>query len=351
MTRIAGIPQQLEMFSSTLAEVGVELSVAAVSVSEAGVPAMPPGVAGQVIEALAHTGTALQRAAVTAEREAAEVRRRALWLLAADRGSTTALDAAFALRAGEMPLNVLDLLARRRVTQMLAAWGRYTRVVLPVVREYGPTSMPATSIWFSWQGRNPMPLSRLNSVIRGAGDAASYERASGLPLVGLRAVAGKVLGPLGVATSIYSLAYPEHSTGWERTGDQVAAGAGMLGSGGMTALAFAPELAAVPGVNIAVGALLVGAAGWEIYTHRKAIAHAAVSAADFAWKHRTAVLAGTPAGPALVAWDHRKDIARGAVAATKWSGDRLSDVGHGIASAPGEIAHDFESVTNGIHFP
>jgi hypothetical protein len=337
------------MFSTVLAEAGVELSVEATSVATAGLPVMPPTVAGQVTQALAHASTALQRAAVTAEREASEVRRRALWLAIANRGDTTGLETFFGLRAlAEAPLSVLETASRHRVAEMLQAWGRYTRVVLPIVDEYGPTSMPATKIWFAWQQRNPMALSRLSSVIAGAGDAASYEHATGLPLAGLRSVAAKTFGPLGVVTSVYSLAHPAHEGGWERTGDRVAAGAGLLGSGGATVLAFAPGAAAIPGLNIAVGALLVGAAGWEIYTHRKAIAHAAVAAGDFVWKHKTAVLAGTPLGPAAVAWDHRKEIARGAVAATDWTGDRLEDVGEGIASTPGRVADGFKSLAGGI---
>ena len=59
--------------------------------------------------------------------------------------------------------------------------------------------------------------------------------------------------------------------------------------------------------------LLVGAAGWEVYTHRRAIAHAVVGAGDFAWKHKTAILAPTPLGPAAFAWNHKKDVARVAV--------------------------------------
>jgi hypothetical protein len=348
VTRIAGIPQQLALFSTVLAEAGVELGVEATSVATAGLPVMPPSVAGQVEHAVTHASNALQQAARTAEREASDVRRRALWLARANGGETTGLEALFGLRAlAETPLYALDTLARHRVAEMLNAWSRYNRVVVPIVNEYGETSMPATKIWFLWQQRNPMSLSRLNTVLEGAGDAAKYEHGAGLPLAGLRSVAGKALGPLGIATSIYSLAHPAHDHGWERTGDRVAAGAGLLGSSGATALAFAPGLAAVPGVNIAVGALLVGAAGWEIYTHRKAIAHAVVGAGNWALNHSTQILAGTPAGPAVVAWEHRKDLARGAVSVGSWGLHRAEDVKDGITSAPGQFVSGLRGLAHG----
>jgi hypothetical protein len=349
VTRIAGIPQQLAALSTVLAEAGVELSVAATSVSTAGLPSMPPGIAGQVEHAISHGRSTLQRAARTAEREASEVRRRALWLARADSGGTAGLEALFGLRAlAETPLYALDTVSRHRIAEMLQAWSRYNRVVLPVVREYGETSLPATKIWLLWQRRNPMALSRLNSVIDGAGDAAKYEQTAGLPLAGLRAVAAKALGPFGMATSAYSLLHPAHAHGWERTGDRVAAGAGFLGSGGATVLAFAPELAAVPGVNVAVGALLVGAAGWEIYSHRKAIAHSVVGAGEWAWSHKVQILAATPAGPAAVAWDHRKEIARGVVGTERWGVRRAKDVEHGITGIPGQFVDGLKGLAVGL---
>jgi hypothetical protein len=315
VTKIAGVPAQLAVFSKLLAEAGVELGVEAVSVADAPLPAMPPGVAGQVAGTLGRVPELLRRAALVAEREAIDTRKRALWFAAADSGAASAVAAVIGVKTvGQIPLDVLDVQSRVRVADMLKAWGRFERVAMPIANEYGPRSFAATQIWFAWQERNPMPLSRLRSVIAGAGSAEEYERAAGVPLAGLRAVATKVLGPIGVVTSVYSIVNPEHASGWERTGDRVAAGAGLLGSGSTTVLAFAPALAN-PAVDIAVGVLLVGAAGWEVYTHRRAIAHAVVGAGDFAWKHRTAILAPTPLGPAALAWDHKKDIARVAVTA------------------------------------
>lgn len=326
MTRIAGVPAELARLSNVLVEAGVELSVEAVTVSNTTLPEMPPGVAGQVAGNLADASSALRRSALIAQREAVDVRKRALWLVRADGGDTSAIAALIGFRAvGEIPLASLDTAARLRVADMLKAWQRYDRVVVPIVDQYGTESMAATKIWLLWQRRNPMPLSRLNSVIASAGDAAAYERATGIPLAGLRSVAGKIMGPIGFGTNLYSFVRPEHAHGWERTGDRIAAGAGMVGSGGATAMALAPALAAVPGLDIAVGALLVGAAGWEVYTHRKEIAHALVGGAKTAWDNKAYFMAGPGGAPAVFAWNHRGEAARVAVSSAVWGAHRAED--------------------------
>ena len=147
MTRIAGVPAQLASFSKLLAEAGVELGAEAVSVADAPLPVMPPGVAGRVADTRARVPATLHRAALAAEREAIDTRKRALWFAAADSGAASAVAAILGVKAvGQIPLDVLDVESRLRVADMLKAWGRFERVAMPIAREYGTRSFAATQI-------------------------------------------------------------------------------------------------------------------------------------------------------------------------------------------------------------
>ena len=352
MTRIAGVPEQLAALSKLLTEGGVELSVAAVSVSNVTLPEMPPGVAAQVAASLHDVTDALRRAAMTAETDSVDLRKRALWFAVADGGGATALYAAFAFKAiGDIPLDGLDTASRVRVAAMLKAWGRYDRVVAPVVDEYGADSLAATKIWLLWECRNPMPLSRLKTVVEGAGDAGVYAEETGVPLTALRAVATKVLGPVNIAASAFQVIDPEHRRGWMRTADRVAGVANITGSIGTLGMEFLPAAAAIPGLDVAVGALLIGAAGYEIYANRKALARVVVAgtkaAGTFAWQHRAYIMAGPAGAPAVFVWNHRGEAAKLTVSATTWGVDHAEEgarvVLHGVEDAPGAVVSGISS--------
>jgi hypothetical protein len=180
----------------------------------------------------------------------------------------------------------------------------------------------------TWRLRRRLDVSpsQFREILARSGDLAEYEKDADVPLAGLRTIGGRILGPLGIITGGWELFHPGHS-GWQGWGDRVSGAAGAAGSVGATGIAyFGLETATlfVPGVDVVTGTLLLASAGWEVYTHRKEIAHAVVKGAGYVI-HHPVVLTGPPGIAAQEVWDHRQQIAKGAVSIGKWGEHRIED--------------------------
>lgn len=342
MSRIAGVPEQLRAAATVIAQTAPELDLAAVALASAALPEMPPGVAASVQGTISQASSTLHRAAATAGHTGRELKRRGLWLELADAGPTAWALGLTAKAAIDLPFGLMDFAERKRGLDMLRIWGRYERAVLPIARDYGEQSMQATKMWLLFQRSHPEFATKMMTIADGAGELGKYERAADVPFPLIRGVGGKILGPVGVLSSSWLLLHPEHEHGWERTGDRIAGGAGVIGGAGATMAAFGGLEAvglAVPGVNIAVATLIVGAAAWDLYTHRKEVAHALAEGGKFLWDHKAIVVAGPAGAAAQEVWDHRRDIARGAVTVGEFGVHRAEDAAHIVTSAPGTLVH------------
>jgi hypothetical protein len=350
MARVAGIPAELRGVAASLHGTAGDLDALAARLASISYPEMPPATAATVQAFVGDAGSRLRRDAIVAESSGGGVKNRALWFEAAD-----ALLAAPASRApymgGEAIVNVLDLTERLRVDRMLQEWTHWNRIVPEIVGSYGEDSMAATSIWFSRQEHSSLPYSRFLKMVEGEGDRDFYAGSADVPLTAFRAVAGKVLGPVGIATNAYTIFHPEHS-GWRGDVDRASGGIGTVGSIGATALAFG---AFVPGLDVAVGAALLGVAAWQLgnlmYDNRAAIARAAVATGNYVYEH-----AGWIGGPlGQLAWEHRGQAVRAAVSAGTWGADHAESVartglglGKGIVDAGLHPEHTGTKIAHGL---
>jgi hypothetical protein len=345
MTKIAGIPEQLRGVAEAMHGTAGDLHALAVRLSGLEYPEMPGGTDAMVRGLVADAGARLRRDAMVAESSSGDVKKRATWFEAAD-----ALLAAPLITASkdtsELLATVLDLKERLRVDQMMKEWRRWNRVVPDVVDDYGADSMAATRMWFIFQERSPLAHADFLAMLKGAGERDLYAESADIPFAAARAFAGKVLGPLGVYTNFEIALHPEHD-GWRGDVDRASGVVGIFGSGGATALAFGVG-ATIPGLDVAVGAALLGVGAWQLgnlaWDNRKAIAHAAVKGATFAYDH-----AGWVAGPlGQLAWEHRGDAARAAVASVNWGVDRGADIANaGIGLAKGGV-DEAKSIGSGL---
>jgi hypothetical protein len=343
MTKIAGIPEQLDGVAEAMRGTAGDLQALAIRLSSIAYPEMPAGTDATVRRLVGDAGSRLRRDAIVADSSAGDVKKRSAWFRAAD-----TLLAAPLLRApketSELLTNALDLKERLRVDQMVKEWNRWNRVVPNVVDDYGEDSMAATRIWFIFQERSPLTHARFLSMLEGEGSRALYAKGADVPFAFARSLGGKVLGPLGVYTNAQILLHSEYK-GWRGDVDRAMGGLGMVGSAGATALAFG---AAVPGLDVAVGAVLIGVGAWQLgnlaWDNRKAIAHAAVKSAKFAYDH-----AGWAAGPlGQLAWEHRGDAARVAVGGFEWGVDHGEDIAKaGLGLAKGGLG-DATSLGSGV---
>lgn len=291
MTKIAGIPEQLDGVASAMSGTAGDLQSFAVKLAGIAYPEMPAGTDATVRALVADAGSRLRRDAIVADSSSGDVKKRAAWFRAADVLLTAPLARA-PKETAELFANALDLKERMRVGEMLKEWRRWNRVVPDIVNDYGEDSGAATRIWFLFQERSPLEHARFLSMLEGEGSRALYTESADVPLTAARSIAGKFLGPLGVYTNLRIAMHSDY-TGWRGDTDRVVGGFGVAGSLGATALAFG---AAVPGLDVAVGAVLIGVGAWQLgnlaWDNKKAIAHAAVKGADFVYQH-----AGWAAGP------------------------------------------------------
>jgi hypothetical protein len=351
MTRFAGVPEQLRAAATVLGATAPELDLAAVALSSIALPAMPPGVALVVEDTLWRASATLRQAALEAKREGEDLKRRGLWLELADAGGTAWAYSVVTRAALDIPTGLMDFVERKRAIRLLQVWRAYKRLVVPTADRFGPESYEALWKYFRFQYHYPEVASRLPMLAEGAGDMSFYERASGVPLPLLRGVTGKILGPLGVATGFLQIVNPEHSHGWERTGDEVAGGANLIGSATATLMTFGSAATVeaigvwIPGVNVAVAVLILGSAAWELYTHRREVARALVAGGKDVRDHPLLLIG--PAGPAAqLAWDHRRTIARGAVATAQFGANSAENAAHLAVSAAGASLNRIESVNS-----
>jgi hypothetical protein len=343
MTRVAGIPEQLRGVASSLHGTAGDLEALAGELSGISYPEMPPDTAGVVIGLVTDAGGRLRRDAIVADSAGGDIKNRALWFEFAD-----ALLSAPVFKAvhesSDSVVNALDAVEARRVEQMLGEWRRWNRVVPEIIDEYGADSGPATSIWFSFQERSPLTYDQLMRMLAAEGSPEDLATAADVPLAAFRGVAGKFLGPLGIITNGLMLIDPEHS-GWRGDVDRVSGGLGVVASGTATAMALGLS---VPGLDVAVGGVLLGVAAWQvgnlIYDNRKAIASAAVSTAKYVYDH-----AGWIGGPlGQLAWEHRSDAVHGIVSAGEWGFDHALGVANtGLNAAQGafhDVTHPISTV-------
>lgn len=328
MTRIAGVPEELESMATLLAASAPELQTAAMMLASAPLPAMPPGVAAATSDALDAATRALGTSALISAHEGLDLRRRSLWLRVADTGGAALWSANTSPFKAVLsaPLDALDLIERRKALQMLRVWKTYLRAVRPIEDDYGAGSEQAFEVTWRLRRRLDIAPSRFRSIVEGGGDLARYERDAEVPLAGVRLLAGRVLGPAGVVAGFYEIWRPSHP-GWKRWGDRASGAAGALGSAGGSAIAYyGLETTAmfVPGVDVVAATLLLGSAGWEIYTHKKEIAHALVSGGSYVL-HHPVVLAGPAGVAAEEVWDHRQQLASAAVSTASWGEHRVED--------------------------
>lgn len=343
MTKIAGIPEQLDGVATAMNGTAGDLQSLAVRLSGLSYPEMPPATDATVRRLVADAGSRLRRDAIVADSSSGDVRKRAAWFRAAD-----VLLASPLVRApketAELFANALDLKERLRVGQMLKEWKRWNRVVPDVVDDYGEDSGAATRIWFLFQERSPLTHARFLTMLEGEGERAVYADGAEVPFTVARSIAGKFLGPLGVYTNLRIAMHSDYS-GWRGDTDRVVGGFGVAGSLGATALAFG---AAVPGLDVAVGAVLIGVGAWQLgnlaWDNKTAIAHAAVKGAKLAYDH-----AGWVAGPlGQLAWEHRGQAVHAAVSGVEWGVDHGEDIAKtGLGIAKGGLG-DAKSVGSTI---
>jgi hypothetical protein len=86
MTKIAGVPEELQGLSRALYDVAPEIDSTSRTLSGVSLPEMPPGVAGTVTATLGSVGQKLNNAATTVQQQGLDVGRRATWLRIAGEG-------------------------------------------------------------------------------------------------------------------------------------------------------------------------------------------------------------------------------------------------------------------------
>jgi hypothetical protein len=335
LTRIAGVPEQLRASATVMSASAPELELAAAALAAAPLPEMPAGVAASVMATLREAAETLHAEAGRAQREGLELKRRGLWLEAAGVAFEVWNKGIFIRGMAAGPLDALDLVSRRRAADLFKVWANYEKRVIPFVNEHGEESEAAALRKLFFYARNEDRLKtydRYRLMVDEAGDLDRYEEASGVPLAAVRELAGKWLGPIGAIGGIVEMIHPEHG-GAEGIGDRASGAAAAVGGGlstYTTIVGLETAGAMIPGVDVIAGTLLLASAGWEAYTHRKAIAHAVVEGGSFLI-HHPAILAGPLAPPvaaAQEAWDHRKDIAHGLVSAGEFGEHRAEDAAH-----------------------
>jgi hypothetical protein len=86
VTKIAGIPEDLQSLARALQDVAPEIEKTSNTLSTVSLPEMPPNVAGVVMGTLGSVGQKLNSAAVTVREQGLDVGRRAVWLRIAGEG-------------------------------------------------------------------------------------------------------------------------------------------------------------------------------------------------------------------------------------------------------------------------
>jgi hypothetical protein len=323
MTRVAGIPAELQALAAILVGSAPELDVAAASLaSAASLPPMPAGVAAQVESALDEARNLIVRASQTAAGEGEDLRRRGLWLEIADRlhRSWEAVAAPFGLVATSN--DTLDLATEWRVSRLMKTWNAYEDAVGPAVAAEGPTSLAALDAKLGFQESNPMAPARFATVLEGAGDEGSYLESLG-SLAGIGETVGKFTPIGGVFGGVVGFSYPKNRTGTYMYVDRAAAAGTTAGSIGLL-LASTPALAAVPVVGEVALAVVVVAGAWELWENKDEIARIAVAGGKFVANHPY-VLAGPPGIAVHEAWKYRKPIAHALVSAADTDKDLADD--------------------------
>jgi hypothetical protein len=345
MTKIAGIPDQLDGVAASMQGTAGDLSALATRLAAIDYPEMPPATATAVRGLVGAAGSRLRRDAIVADTSSSGVKKRAAWFRAAD---VLLASPALHVTKGvvEMFDSSLEVEQGLRVEQMMSEWERWNRVVPDVIHDWDEESMAATRIWFIFQERSPLPYTRFLSMLEGAGEREAYAASAEVPLLATRSIAGKILGPLGVYTNLKIAIHPDYG-GVRGDVDRGMAILGATGSMGQTMLVLGIG-AEIPGVDIVVGGILVGVAAWQVgnilWDEKGAIARGAVKGGKFLYQH-----AGWAAGPlGQLAWEHRGEAVHAAVSGVEWGVDHGKDIATtGLGIAEGGL-HDAKGLGSGL---
>jgi hypothetical protein len=361
MTRVAGIPEQLQSLAATLVGSGPELELAAgVLNSAAGsLPSMPGGVASQVESALAQAQRLIRASAQAAANEGRDLRRRGLWLEIADRIKEAWEPASVGFGMVATPNDIFSATSKWRVARLMQTWGAYQAAVSPAVAAEGEPSLAALDAQLAFEERTGIPPDRFATLLEGAGDDAKY-----LEALGSAARIGEVVGRYtpyaGIVGGVVEFVHPMHKHGALMLADRTAGAGTALGSAGL--ILAASSLIEVPGVGEVALVVVIAAGLWELYENREEVARLTVAGGKFALNH--AYLAAGPAGIlAKEGWDDRRQLIHGLVS-TADTGKNLAedgaktivggaeDAGKSVVSETKHLFGHIGSVhVGGVHFP
>lgn len=311
MTRVAGIPEDLQSLAATLVGSAPELDLAGAMLARAAsaLPSMPAGVAGQVETSLQQAQRLLAQSAATAQKEGSDLRRRGLWLEIADRIRKAWEPVAAPFGMLSTPNDAVNATSLWRVHRLLKVWDAYDRAVTPAVAAEGESSLAALNAQLSFEERNPMSPARFATVLEGAGEDGAYLESLG-SFAEVAGTIGKFTPVGGVVGGVVELALPTHRHGALMVADR-ASGFGTLAGSGIL-LADAAGMALMPGlVPVALG-VVVAAGVWELYENRQAVARITVAGGKFLLGHAY-VLAGPAGIAAKELYDYRRPLAHALV--------------------------------------
>jgi hypothetical protein len=220
--------------------------------------------------------------------------------------------------------------ANRRWTRLLQyreAQGLWNELVNPALLRHGQDSYQALKGYFRFEEfvSHMMPLAVAHEATRlRPGTAAALRASEAAAAVGpgmsrLR-VAGKLAAPLDIALSAHTAINGSQYEGVRGGVDRGVAGASAVAS----AVVVAGMVAPVPVAGqVAAGVILTAAGVWVVgnmvYDHRKEIARAAVSAAEFVDRNKVAIAAHAGGPVTALAYQHRDDL--------RWAGEKALDAG------------------------
>jgi hypothetical protein len=322
VTRVAGIPTELQGLAATLVGSGPELELAAAALASAPIPAMPSGVAGQVTGWLSEATTLLARSAKTAGDEGTDLKRRGLWLEIADRIKEGWEPVSVGVGMFATPTDGVNTASAWRVEQLLRAWDAYQDAVSPAVAAEGESSLAALNAQLQFEEDNAMAPGRFATILEGAGDESAYLDSLG-SLAGIADTVGKVTPVFGVIGGTVELVDPKHHHGALMVADRTA---GLATAAGSTAILLdaAAILPMAPAAAPIIIGVVVAAGVWELYENREEVAKLTVAGAKFVANHAY-VLAGPAGIAAKEAWDYRKPIAHTLVSAADTGKDLAED--------------------------